>query len=74
MPVNSLPNRPLSFNEKEQLAAQAREATPLTGSTVPKHEPSIHAFVLITDDNLYALYYENKPLGAQCPLSTLNAS
>lgn len=62
MKVDSLPDRPLTFNEKEALAAQAREATSLTGMPIgcPKDEPSIDAFVLITSGKLYALDYTDE--------------
>lgn len=58
MVLDSLPDRPLTFNEKESLAARYREATPLRNPFGPNDEPSIHAFTLITAEKLYALYYD----------------
>lgn len=59
MTVSSLPDRPLSFNEKETLARQARDAIPLRSPAVPKDKPSISAFAFITEEKIYALHYND---------------
>ncbi|WP_048075957.1 hypothetical protein [Halorubrum sp. AJ67] len=59
MNISSLPNRKLSFNEKEQLAATALEAVTVSPTRVgdPKDAPTISDFVLITEDSIHGVHF-----------------
>lgn len=75
MTINSLPNREISFNEKEKLAQTGLEAIPVSSMPAgdPKN-PEISDIVLITSETIYGLYFngeswesvdrEKKPDGA----------
>jgi hypothetical protein len=60
MVLDSLPDRPLSMNEKEQLAGQVREVTPLNGYFVPDDEPQFEALLMVTDESVYGLSYDEE--------------